>query len=375
MSNLTGRERLLRVFNQKAADRIPVSPFIHVNYIKEFYGSHDVEWVVKTPDVYRHFGFDLIHRNCTPVYNAFGPAGPDWQMEIVCEQMGRDETTRTVIHTPGGDLHIVEALRWTCEYDAESAIVDFPIKNEADLELMIRYQPAHGPADVSDIKRAKVVVGDEGVVAPWIQGAFNLVAFYYRKLDDLLVDALIDPGFYQRMMEYFLARYKTFVSQLVAAGVDVLSYGANIANGKLISPEFFQKYIRPYEQQFIEFIQSQGVIVLYHNCGYARNLLPIYPGIGMKAYESMTPPRHGDTILEEAVRTFGHDVSLSGNIDQISLLREGSVEDVRAAVRQTIETVRGRCHFVLETTDYFNENTPKDNIYALAEAGHQYGRL
>ncbi len=373
MSELTGRERLLRVFNQQPVDRIPVSPFIHVNYVKEFYGSHDVDWVARTPDVYRHFGFDLIHRNCTPVYDAYGPEGPDWRMDVTRVQNGRDETTVTVIHTPGGDLRLVEALRWVYEYDAESSAVEYPIQSEADFDLMVRYQPAHGQVNVSDIKRARHAVGDEGVVAPWIQGAFNLVAFYYRKLDDLLMDAMLQPGFYRRLMEHFLRRYRAFVQQLIDAGVDVLSYGANIANAKLISPQFYREHVWPYEKDLIEFVQSQGVIVLHHNCGYARNLLPLYPGLGMKAYESLTPPPYGDTILANAVEVFGTGTTLSGNIDQIDLLRKGSAQDVKTAVKQTLDTVRGRCHFILATTDYFNEDTPHDNIHALAEAGRCYG--
>ena len=375
MSELTGRERLLRVFNQQPVDRIPVSPFIHINYVKEFYASHDVDWVTRTSDVYQHFGFDLIHRNCTPIYDAFGPQGPDWQMEVARRQNGRDETTTTVVHTPEGDLRYVEALRWVYEYDAESSLVEYPIKDETDFELMVRYQPAHGLADVSDIKRAQAIVGDDGIIAPWIQGAFNLVAFYYRKLDDLLVDAMLNPGFYQRMMNHLLERYKTFVQQMIDAGADVISYAGNIANGKLVGPRFFQEHIWPYEKRFIEFIQSQGVIVLYHNCGYARNLMPLYPDLGIKAYESLTPPPYGDTILVEAVETFGSGTTLSGNIDQLDLLRKGTAEEIESAVKQVLDTVRGRCHFILATTDYFNESTPHDKIHVLAEAGHRHGKL
>ena len=42
-----------------------------------------------------------------------------------------------------------------------------------------------------------------------------------------------------------------------------------------------------------------------HNCGYARNLLPVYPSLGLLAYESLTPAPYGDTILEEAVEELG----------------------------------------------------------------------
>lgn len=375
MADLTGRERLLRVFYQQGVDRIPVSPFIHINYIKEFYGTQDVDWVARTPEVYGHFGFDLVHRNCSPEFDAMGPEGPDWQMEVVCQEQERDETTTTTIHTPEGQLGWVNALRWTYEYDAENALAEYPIKSEADFDLLVRYQPDPQPADVSDIRRAKEIVGDTGIVAPWIHGAFNTASIYYRKLDDLLVDAMINPGFYGRMMDHFLRLYMAYTQQLVDAGADVFSYAANIANAKLVSPRFFREHIWPYEKRLIEFIQGQGVAVLYHNCGYARNLLPLLPELDMRAYESLTPPPYGDTVLTDAVEAFGTQTTLSGNIDQLDLLRKGTADEIDSAVKQVLDTVRGRCHFILATTDYFNEDTPHDKIHVLADAGHKYGGL
>jgi Uroporphyrinogen decarboxylase (URO-D) len=383
MSYLTGRERLLRVFNRQPVDRVPVSPFIHVNYVKEFYGTHDVDLIVKTPEVYRHFGFDVMHRNCTPVPDIYGPPGPEWRLEVSKQVDRRDETTITVIRTPplpkqgttaGGTLRFREALRWVYEYDAEASAVEYIIKSESDLDLMMRYQPSPGRTDASDIRRALDAVGDDGIVAPWIHGAFNVVAYYYRRLDDLLTDALTRPEFYHRLMTYALERYLVHVQALIDARPDVLSYGGNIANGKLVGPDFFQRYVWPYEKRLIDFIQRQGVAVLYHNCGRARKLLPLYPGLGIRAYESLTPPPYGDTLLPEAVEVFGTGTTLLGNIDQIGLLRHGTPGDIRAQVRQTLEAVRGRAHFVLATTDYFNESTPHDAIHALADAGREYGR-
>ncbi len=373
MSDLSGRQRLLRVFRQQPVDRIPVSPFIHVNFVKEFFGSHEVDWVTRTPEVYHYFGFDVIHRNCTPTPDIYGPSGQNWHLEVTRQQNGRDETITTTIHTPRGGLRCVEALRWVYEYDAECSPVEYPIKSESDLDLMMRFQPDPTPPNTDDIQRAKAAVGEEGIIAPWVQGAFNLVAFYYRRVDDLLLDALSNPSFYDRLMSYALERYKTHVQAMIDAGADVLSYGGNIANAKLVGPEFFERFILPYERRLIEFIQSYDVPVLYHNCGRARKLLPLYPTLGIRAYESLTPPPYGDTILEEALEIFGKRVTLSGNIDQIDLLRRGSADAIRAQVRQVLDTVRGRAHFILATTDYFNENTPYDNIRILAEAGREYG--
>ena len=348
---------------------------MHVNFVKEFYGTHEIDWVKKTPEVYKHFGFDVIHRNCSPVPEALGPAGPNWEVERDTRMNGRDEVITTVIHTPDGDLRCIEALNWTYEYDAEAAPLEYPIQSEEDFELFVRYQPAMGSVDMTDVRRAREAVGDDGVTAPWIQGAFNLLAFHYRKLDDLLTDAMLNPDFYHRMMRYFLDRYKPFVTEIIEAGADVLSYAGNIANAKLVSPRFYRTYILPYEQEFVEFIQSQGAVALYHNCGYAQNLLPTYAELKLGAYESLTPLPYGDTTLADAVEILGPGTTLSGNIDQITLLREGTPAEIEAAVKETLDTVRGRCSFILATTDYFNEATPHDSVHVLADTGLKHGQL
>jgi len=375
MSNLSARTELLRSFRQEPIGRIPVSPFIHVNHVKEFFGSHEVDCVARTPEVYAAYGFDLIHRNCTPAYDPHGPSGAGWEIETDRAEDGRNVATQTVIHTPRGDLHLREALNWVYEYDAESSVVEYPIRSPADLDLFQDYQPRTRPADVSAVSRARQAVGEAGIVAPWIQGAFNLVALFYRKVDDLLVDALLQPEFYRRMMEHFLGRYEAFVQQLIDAGADVLSYGGNVANGKMVGRDFFLAHIWPYEKRFIDWIQSRGVPVLYHNCGYARGLLPAYPSLGLSAYESLTPPPYGDTVLEEAVRAFAGATTLLGGIDQLDLLRKGTPADIAAATRRVMDTVRGRCHFILGTTDYFNENTSRDRILAFSEAGRKFSAL
>jgi uroporphyrinogen-III decarboxylase len=372
---MNGRERLMRVMHQQPVDRIPVAPFIHVNYVKEFFGTHEVDWVARTPEVYRHFGFDVMHRNCTPKYDPYGPSARDWEVEAAVEQDGRDETRTTVIHTPKGDLRAVEALRWTCEYDAEESPIEYLVKTERDLDLMLEFQPPPGPADTDDVRRAVVAVGDEGIAGPWIFGAFAGVAYLFRKLDDLLMDPLLRPDFYARLMTYSLERYMKFATQVLDAGPDFVSYGGNIANAKTVGPDFFRQHVFPYERRFIEFIQERGVPVLYHNCGYGRKLLPLYPRLGMRAYESLTPPPYGNTVLSEAVEIFACTTTLIGNLDQIDLLRSGTSGEIDAAVRQVVETVRGRSHFILGTTDYFNENTPHANIHAMADAGLRYGKM
>jgi uroporphyrinogen decarboxylase len=375
--DMTGRERLLKSFRQEAVDRVPVAPFIHVNFVKEFFNADTIDIIEKTIEVYEHFGFDMIHRNCMSVYyDDIDLSGPGWQVQRQTKTDGRNETRATVIHTPGGDLTETFKLNWMSRYDAEASVMEYFIKTEKDFDIFCKHQPPLGTVDTSDITKAKKLVCDssKGMIAPWIQGAFNYLAIHYRKLDDLLMDAMINPTFYNRMMEYFLERNKQIITRYIEAGVDAFSYAGNIASGKLIGIDFFNEHVLPYEKRLIDFIKSKGVYVLYHNCGYGMKLFPAYRNLGMNVYESLTPPPFGDTILEKAFEIMPATITLSGNIDQIEFLKAANPIAIRKRVKEVLEKSKNRGNFILSTTDYFGEQTPYENIFTFAKAGRDFGR-
>jgi uroporphyrinogen decarboxylase len=354
-------------------DRIPVAPFIHVNFVKEFFNSHEIDVVTKTIDVYNHFGFDIIHRNCTPGYDDINLNGDNWKVSREMAKNGLDQVTCTTIDTPGGKLNEIHKLSYITKYDAEASAVEYFIKSAADFGLFRKYQPPVGLIDMSTTKRAIAAVAETGVVAPWVQGAFNFVAFSYMRVDDLMLLAMTEPQVYHELMQYFLERNMRIITQFIDAGVPVLSYAGNIASGKMVGKDFFRKFVFPYEKELIDFIQGKGVFVLYHNCGYATNLMPIYNDLGIRAYESLIPPPFGDTILEKAFEIFKPEIVLCGNIDQIEFLKTASPAQVRQRVKQVLETAKKRGNFILNTTDYFGEATPYENILAIADAGREYG--
>ncbi|NPV54451.1 MAG: hypothetical protein HPY71_13200 [Firmicutes bacterium] len=372
MKELSPRERLLRLFDGKDVDRLPASPFIHTNFVKEFFKDPDVDLIEGTVEVYKHFGFDVIHRNCTPSFGESMNSGPDWQVRVSESECEKEQVVITTIETPEGELRQVLQRRKVSPYETIEAITEAFIKTREDFELFLKYQPPVPKLDTKNVTLAKKVTGEYGIVAPWVSGAFGFVV-YYRKLEDLLMDAMLESSFYHEMLEYFTARCRDLALQVATSGADIVAYNANIANGKVVSPGFFRQHVFKYEKAVIEAIQSEGIPVLYHNCGPARVLLDIYPGLGMRAYESLSPPPVGDTVLEEALKRLGGEMILSGNIDQVYFLRQASPHEIEKEVKRVMDSVRYRGKFILATTDYLHEGTPYENIFALAEAGKRYG--
>jgi uroporphyrinogen-III decarboxylase len=363
---MNGRERILRTIAGQTVDRPPVAPFLHMNFVKEFRQSNDVDVVAETVAIYQELDLDLIHRNCTPDYDDFTIKGPEWTAEVT-EQHGPDWTeTAVTVHTPGGPLRRVTRTGRLYEYESSYFLVEPPIKSPADLELCQRYQPPVPPIDTSSIVRARQLVGDAGITAPWAQGAFNEVAFLVRG-SAILLDPLDDEGFYRALIRYFLERNLQKLRQFVEAGADFISLGGNEANGTCVGPDYFRAHVLEHETRLMSALHQMGGRAIYHNCGRAALLLPVLRHIGMDIYESLTPAPFGDTQLEAALEIM-EGIPLMGGLDQIQFLRKATPAEVQQRVRQMAHTVADHRRFILGTSDYINENTPVENLRAMRTA-------
>lgn len=364
---MSGRERLLRSIRREQVDRTAVAPFIHGNFVKAFFGDPRADLIQGTVDVYRHFGFDLMHRNVNVRYDEATLQSPSWVVRVEEKREGRATLVTTTITTP--ERILTQAVRHEdlSPYHRVKAVVEWFIKERADFLQFVKHQPPVPVLGFRDLRRAREILGDQGITAPWVSGVFNTLADY-RKLDDLLMDAMMEPEFYDEMAGYFLERQKEHLARAIRAGVDVLSYAGNIAGGSLVGPDFFRRHVMAYERQLIEFCQGAGVPVLYHNCGDARSMIDVYNELGPAAYESITEPPYADNDLRDAVARFSKDITLIGNLDQITFLRTASPDQVRRAVGEKLAIVGDRPGFILGTSDFLEEGTPHENLRAMAEA-------
>ena len=364
---MTSRERLLASFDKKPVDRMPVAPFIHMNFVKEYFGDPKVDLIPATMEVYRHFGFDLMLRNVSVRYEEPALDAPEWRVTVTEKREGKTLTSTTTVKTPERELRQVEKFEELSPFHLVKATTESFIKEREDFEQFQKYQPPVPQLGLEELKRARSLIGDEGIIAPWFGGLFNYVS-YHRPLENLLMDALGEPEFYEALMEYFLDRLKDHASQITAVGVDVLSYPGNIANGTMVGPDFFREFVMPYERQLIEHVHSGGTHVLYHNCGDARNMIEVYNDFGIHAFESMTEPPYANNDLADAVARFAPHMTLIGNLDQIDFLRKATPEEVRRKVAEKLEIINDRPGFIFGTSDFLEENTPHENLKAIADA-------
>ncbi|MCK9618566.1 MAG: hypothetical protein M0R21_12120 [Lentimicrobiaceae bacterium] len=387
---MNGRERLFKALRHEPTDRVPVAPFTYFNAIYEMFGytpkiatffnPPDFDPIEKFVEYCDYFGFDVLHV-LGSVWDMWGGnttfdqsllnKDENWNVTVADQYNGEDELLRTVtIRTPGGVLRHVEKHDRTSKYLIVSGTQEYLIKTPDDFELLRRYAPAADRMDTSLIRRARQATGDKGLVDTCTYGSFNILGLF-RKLEDILIDPIQDPVFYQEMVDYFLPRLIARAKKMLEAGADIIEIGGHWSGQ--VGPDIFQKYILENENRLVRAIHEMGGLVIYHNCGDAARIMHYYNDLEIDCWGYLTPPPYGDVVLEEALAALRPTLTLRGNIDQLNFLKTATPQQVRERVRRVLETVMPRGNWILSTTDFCFDDTPYDNLHAMADACREFG--
>ncbi len=384
---MTSRERFMAVLRGEMPDRVPVTLFIQDqgHFINQMYPDID-PWdyeaiQLKVIEISRQFGADVFVRLL------FGTLGDfqwvffgglnvyeqtqDWEVRTEEAHDGRTTIRRSTVRTPGGTLRqefsIDEIRPGTLMY----ACTQKPVRTMADLELVRRYEPgmpAGWPAAVRQrVAPIRAALGDDGILGCWSpHGPFNMASLLVDE-QDLYAMFYTDPDLYRELMELSLARVADYTRGLDAAGIDVHLVGGNVPGG-FMGRANYERYILPYERRQIELAQANGTPAIYHNCGQIMALVEAYKGLGVVGVEPFSPPPQlGDADIAKVKELVGTDYVVIGGVDQVLIIQQGTVDDVRRATEWTMEAGKPRGGFILQNADFLEYGTPPENVRAFVE--------
>jgi hypothetical protein len=212
-----------------------------------------------------------------------------------------------------------------------------------------------------DIK--KKIPNDFNVVMPeWCRGPFGL-ACHLRGMDQIMVDMIEDPVFVQDLMRLTTDTRKKWTTQrAVFMGAPVMAgslYNDEV-NVPMISPNFYEKFVLPYETELSDFY---GGITYWHSCGnivQLENLIKTIPNLEMvhispwsNLKESVNNFRGSDISLEVVLHPLKdvQSISIEGITNHLTSIREttaGLPVTVRADGLQLITSLEGDLNSILQ---------------------------
>ncbi len=310
---MTSRERIIAAFRLEKPDRVPVSPFGLGHLDPE--GPAARELIEKTD----------------PFISAGLGADPFFGRGLESDSSTEGEVTRTVYHTPRGEL-----IRVRRRTTVTSATTDFPCHNADDIEklLSIPYEPPD--PNVDGFMQWKRRVGEQAMVLAGIGDAVCVPATWWSPEDFALLwadarDELI------RLVQVMADRLNAYIDRACRLGVDAYRIvGGEYASVQL-GPEAFDRLVRRPDTELVQIMHQHGAWAYFHNHGPMKRYLDACADIGIDALDPLEGPPWGDCDLAYCKAQIGDRTCLVGNLDDMEVVERLDTQTVCELGRQCLE--------------------------------------
>ena len=153
----------------------------------------------------------------------------------------------------------------------------------------------------------------------------------------------------------FIEKYCQALKRTGANGVLMAEPAAG-----LLSNDDCHRFSSSYVRRIIESVQDEHFIVVLHNCGNTGQCTEAMVSTGAVAYH------FGNKCdMAEVIREVPPTALAMGNLDPVSLFKDGTPDDMRRAVRNLLDRMRPYPNFVLSSGCDIPPHTPLANIDAF----------
>ncbi|MBU0495828.1 MAG: hypothetical protein KKA73_24950 [Chloroflexi bacterium] len=203
---------------------------------------------------------------------------------------------------------------------------------------------------------------------------------WLRGYEEYYIDLARHPDWVGEMLDRLVAFKSAYWARALAEVgdlVDVVIEADDLGgqHAPLISPRTYRQVIQPRHRRLFAFIKAEAPVkVFYHTCGAVRRLIPDLIDAGIDILNPVQISAAGMDLVE-LKRDFGRDlVFWGGGVDTQGVLGTATPAEVQAHVRRNIEALAPGGGFVFAAVHDIQANVPPENIMAMWQAWHEYGR-
>jgi len=261
-----------------------------------------------------------------------------------------------------------------------SEIFHHPLSNAQSIDDLERYPwPSADWFDCSGMRAAAEQARREQVLQVGYMAPFYMHN-KLRGLEQSLVDPLIDAEFTHHMMNRvtdFLVEQHRRMFEACAGLIDVAQVTDDLGTqtGPMMSLEAFREFYKPHIGRCIDLCKEFGITVMHHDDGSMRAFLPdlVEMGIDMLNPVQWTCP---GMDMKELKSEYGDRLAFHGAVENQKVLPTGTPEEVRAEVRHCIDALASDgTGYVLAPCHNLQPVTPLENVIAMYDEAHKYGRI
>ena len=309
VNRMTSKERVMATFNKQPTDRIAVISPTSVATVESMKtvgaAFPDAHINAKKMAALAATGHDLL---------GFDNVAPYFSVQLEAATFGAEMVW--------GKIDTMPAIRTHPFSDPEEFEMPEDFLERPTIKTLLE-----------SIQILRGIYGDEVAICGKVMGPWTLSYNLYG-VDNFLMDLILDPEKAKRFLQVFKEISITFALAQIEAGADMITW-ADHATGDMISAKMYEEFLFPVHKQCMLELKEKithKVPVILHTCGKTMDRMRLFASTGFDAF-------HFDSKNDcaKALDAVGDHLLLTGGINNVNVLLNGSREDVKNHVIDIID--------------------------------------
>ena len=210
-----------------------------------------------------------------------------------------------------------------------------------------------------------------GIMVGTQSGPFTaMTAMGYQ---DFLINTVMDPDLIMDMIKIFHDYCLNEMEVYMKYPLDMMKIGSGTftKTGPMVSYEMFEKLEMSFLREKIKIIKEAGMPVFFHIDGNVQDMIPGFVEIGIDVLNPVDPSG-GTQDIFEIKRKYGDTITLCGNIDIDTILKDGKPQEVKDEVFYYMSVLGKGGGYIVSSSHNLHELIPVENFYAMRDAVMEY---
>jgi uroporphyrinogen decarboxylase len=206
----------------------------------------------------------------------------------------------------------------------------------------------------------------ERLVGGSMWGPFTLAGLLFGA-DSLMRLVIKDKTALDKLLKFSSELYLAYMQGYIDAGARVIFMAEPSASGDMISRRHFEQAALPYISEIYRRLSGKGLILGLHICGNTSNRLDLIAGSGARIMSL-----DYKVSLADAKAAFAGKIAFSGNLNPVSIVAQGTEDEIRNATLEGIETVGTNSGYIVMPGCDIPPATPLENLQTISRTVNAY---
>ena len=257
--------------------------------------------------------------------------------------------------------------------DRASHLIEPALKDYKMLQHMDIVNPLKDgrlPIILDSLGKIKKELGKEVSIGSGVSGPIS-AASAVRGTTNLVRDMIKDKENLHKLLDLMTECNLAYAKEVYERYGLVCGIGDPISSADLISPKQFREFAKPYLEKTINGIYKiTGQKTTLHICGKTKGIWEDIADMNLSAFSV-----DNCEDIELLKNVIGDKMCIIGNIDPVSIVRNGSIDDVYSSVKECIVKASDSPNgYIVASGCDIPAGAPIENIKAVTEATKKYSR-